>query len=140
MLEVLQQLTPGELQKVVLRLVDRREYKRDRDQLSLALKPMSDILAMEDLGIEYSGARPISVPGSPTILSSEELSAEGSASRSEADFLERQFSDEIDVGKLSLDPVVTTILQARIDEVQACPARRCILARFVFLAALLKAC
>src|SRR5437588_9374287 len=50
-LGVLRQLDAQHVEKVILRLVDLREYKGDRQQLGLAIRSMNSILAMEGLGV-----------------------------------------------------------------------------------------
>jgi len=58
-LEVLKQLHPSDLEKVILRLVDMREYKGVRDDLKLAARSMNDILAMDNLAIGFNGSQPL---------------------------------------------------------------------------------
>ena len=50
------------LEKIILRLVDIREYKGDKTKLSLARDSMDEILFMENLRVEFSGRDPFLVP------------------------------------------------------------------------------
>jgi hypothetical protein len=57
-LAVLEQLAPSDIEKVILRLVDPREYRGDEGTLRLAVRSMNGILAMDNLGVAFDGARP----------------------------------------------------------------------------------
>src|SRR6185312_12247230 len=57
-LGVLKQLEPSDIEKVILRLVDPREYKGVKDDLKLAVRSMNEILLLDSLAIGFDGARP----------------------------------------------------------------------------------
>src|SRR5216684_7000563 len=57
-LTVLKQLQPSDIEKVILRLVDIREYKGVGDSFKLAVKSMNEILIMDGLAIGFDNARP----------------------------------------------------------------------------------
>ncbi len=118
-LSVLKRLTPPELERVILRLVDLREYKADRGQLKLAATSMNDLLAMDEFGISFVGARPILTRASPLELNLEDLA--NSSSSDESIFLGQQFADSIAIADLKVDAVISGFLQSRVDEAQACP-------------------
>lgn len=122
-LGVLNGLQLGDLEKVILRLVDLREYKADKTMLSLASQAMNDILAMDNLGIDFVNARPVLVRAASISITVDDLQPPTS-STSASDFLTQQFSDTLNVDVLGVDAVVTPILQSRINEVQACPRDR----------------
>ncbi len=61
-LEVLKKLSIDDLENVILRLVDIREYKGDIENLKMAQKSMSDILFMENLDIIFKGKDPVIIP------------------------------------------------------------------------------
>lgn len=119
-LGVLQQLQPSEIEAVILRLVDLREYKGDKSLLGVAVRVMNAILSMESLEIHFHGARPGLKRGKPINLDQEELLSSTTAS-DESEFLSKQFTEQIHLRELGLDSVITTFLQARVDEVQSCP-------------------
>lgn len=119
-LDVLKKLEHRQVEQVILRLVDLREYKGDRSQLALAVDSMNSILAMDGFAIDFDGLHPILVRATPTRLTLEDLRVNAS-SPSEAAFLIQQFSDNLQVEELNLDPVLTQILQSRINEIKACP-------------------
>lgn len=58
-LETLESLSLEEIEKVILRLVDIREYKGDRESLKKAVEAMNGILLMENFEIELKGKDPI---------------------------------------------------------------------------------
>src|SRR5260370_22933161 len=57
-LEALKQLQPSDIEKVILRLVDIREYKGVGDSFKLAVQSMNEILIMDNLAIGFDDARP----------------------------------------------------------------------------------
>ena len=119
-LGVLKQLAPSELEKIILRLVDLREYKGSKEKLGIAVRTMNDILVMDNLGIDFVLSRPILTDAAPINIDMSDLTKVPIAT-DESSFLKQQFSDDIDLGELKLDAVITGFLQARVDEVQACP-------------------
>lgn len=120
-LDVLRELQPDRLERVILRLVDLREYRGNKQQLGLAVRSMNDILAMDALSVTFRGTVPILARASPISLDLQDL-ADPAATEPEAEqFLRKQFSDDIKIDDLGLDSVVTSFLQSRVDEVQACP-------------------
>lgn len=119
--EALKQLNYGEIERVILRLVDLRIYKGDREQLKEALGKMNGILAMEDLKIGFSGSTPILRRSETMDLGEEFENMTPNPSSEEQDFLSRRYSDDIDIADLSLDPELTKVLQSRVEEVLAAP-------------------
>lgn len=118
--EVLKGLQPSELEKVILRLVDLREYKADREKLKTALLSMNDILAMDDFGVALDGARPILIRATPMQLDEEELLRADEPVVGEDEFLRKRFDGEALIADLRLDPTLSDILQGRVDEVKKC--------------------
>ncbi|MEI7546887.1 MAG: hypothetical protein WCK21_02345 [Actinomycetota bacterium] len=119
-LSILRSLHPPFIEKVILRLVDLREYKADKEKFGLAFRSMNDILSMEDLGVEVDGARGVIVRATPLRLSSDDVMHRSSSAGNEADFLGRRFDETLDVDALGIESGVTTILQARIEEARVC--------------------
>lgn len=95
-LAVLEQLEPPEIERVILRLVDLREYGGDKTRLGLALKSMDGILAMENLTIGFDGSTPELRAAAGIVLDEKELRKDASGTE-EAAFLERRFSEELRV-------------------------------------------
>lgn len=118
-LGILKQLQPGDLEKVILRLVDLREYKADKKALKLAVQSMNDILAIDNFKIGFHGAQPMLLRADPISFDEDELTKP--ATEDEADFLGKQFNDDIRIADLGLDAIITPYLQKRIDEIQATP-------------------
>jgi hypothetical protein len=136
-LSVLQQLEPTAIEKVILRLVDLREYGGDKQKLGLALRSMNGILAMENLSVGFAGTKPELRRASGIELDEHELAKEPSAP-DEAAFLERRFTEDLRIDELGLDSVITGFLQARVDEVQACPKDKVSLGTIILLGSTLE--
>lgn len=120
--EILKQLQPSDLEKVVLRLVDLREYKVDRKVLKLAVQSMNGILAIDNFKVGFNGAQPILLRADPISFDEDEFTKP--VAEDESDFLGKQFSDDIKIADLGLDAVITPYLQERIDEIQATPKHK----------------
>jgi hypothetical protein len=58
-LETLENLSLEEVERVILRLVDIREYKGDQEFWRKAVDAMRGILLMEDFEIEFNGKEPV---------------------------------------------------------------------------------
>lgn len=116
-LDTLKHLSLEDIEKVVLRLVDIREYKGDREKLEVARKTMSDILFMENMDVIFQGRDPVFVPlkiGNRPIIHND-----GEMDLSEEDFLKKDF-EENDISKLNLDSQVESVLKERISEARKC--------------------
>lgn len=136
-LEILKQLQPSDLEKVVLRLVDLREYKADRKALKRAVQSMNDILAIDNFKIGFiNGAQPILLRADP--ISFDEKEFIEPAGTDESSFLSKQFSDDIKMSDLGFDTVITSYLQDRIDEIQASPKHKTPLATIFLLGSTLE--
>ncbi len=136
-LEVLKVLQPSDLEKVILRLTDLREYKTHKDELKLAVQTMNEILAIDNLGISFNGTQPILKQAEPISFDEEEF-LKPAASEDESTFLGQQFSDEIKVADLGYDSAITSFLQKRVDEIQACPKHKAPLATIFLLGSTLE--
>lgn len=137
-LGVLRSLQPSSLETVILRLVDLREYKANKEKLGLAFRSMNDILAMDDLGVELAGSRCVIVRVSPIQLSSNDVMPRAASSGNEAEFLSRRFDEALNVEALGVEPSVTAILQARIDEARVCAQADAHLATILLLGSTLE--
>jgi hypothetical protein len=122
-LEVLKSLTPSQLEAVALRLTDLREYKADQAKLRLALQSMNRILSMDGLAVGFSGSRPFLKQAQNLALDEVEL-MKPTPSTDEAEFLRHEFKESLRIDDLGLDAIVTLYLQARVDEIQACPRNK----------------
>ena len=136
-LGVLEQLPPSDLEKVILRLVDLREYGGDQEKLRLAMRSMNGILAIENLRVGFDGAAPELRRTSGIQLDEKELE-KNAAAPDEAAFLGRRFSEELRIEELELDSTITSFLQARVDEVQACPKEKVSLGTIILLGSTLE--
>lgn len=117
-LEVLHNINPAELERVILRLVDLREYRGMQDQLGLALRSMKSILAMDNLGISLAGAKPFLTEVEPLELDMNKLTSEPVAI-DESSFLGQHFLDDISIGELRIESAIAQLLQFRVDEVKS---------------------
>lgn len=115
-LATLNSLSPSDLEKVILRLVNPKEYKGDREMLKMAYKAMSDILSMESLKIVYNGAEPYLTR--IKTLDIDIATLENAHDSAESEFLQKEFSDDIDIDLLNLDTAVTKVLKSRIEEIK----------------------
>jgi hypothetical protein len=122
---------------VILRLVDLREYGGNKEKLGLALRSISGILAMENLSVGFAGATPELRRASGIELDEHELAKDPSAP-DEAAFLEQRFSEDLRIDELAFDSVITGFLQARVDEVQACPRDKVSLGTIILLGSTLE--
>lgn len=116
-LELLKQLTLDDLEKVILRLIDIREYKADRRKLEVATKAMNDILFMENMSVIFQGRDPVLTPLKES--SSPIVNITNTATDSEEEFLKKEF-EENDISKLGLDGTIEAILKERISESRQC--------------------
>jgi hypothetical protein len=107
-LGVLKQLQPSDIEKVVLRLVDPREYGGAGEGFKKAVQSMNEILAMVSLAVAIDNARPFIKHAAPLDFD-------------ESEFLSKQFGDDIHIQELGFDSVITSYLQSRVDEAQSCP-------------------
>jgi hypothetical protein len=119
-LDVLEQLEPSDIEMVILRLVDLREYGGDKEKLGVAVRAMNDILAMEAFGIGFVRARP-ELRRTAGIDLNELALEKDSPAPDEASFLKKRFEEDLRIEELELDAGITVFLQARIEEAQACP-------------------
>lgn len=122
-LGVLKQLQPSDIEKVILRLVDIREYKGVGDSFKLAVKSMNEILIMDGLAIGFDNARPFIKRAGPLMFDEPET-LKAITTQDEADFLGKQFGGDIKIKELGLDLVTTGYLQRRVDEAQSCPKNK----------------
>ena len=117
-LDVLNSLSLDDLEKVILRLVDIREYKGDKVLLDTACSAMTDILFMENMSVFFEGRDPVIVPlqkqKNPIIKTNQDFD-----DVSEEEFLKKDF-EENDITKIGLDSVIEAILKERIQEAQKC--------------------
>ena len=118
-LDVLKNLQPNDIERVILRLVDLKTYKGDKQLLRLAKTSMDDILAMDGFGVGYVGHTPVILRAAQMDLG--EFFESSGESPNADEFLKQQFSEDIQVDELGLDPSLTENLQGRIDEVKSAP-------------------
>src|SRR6185437_2279478 len=116
---ILEQLQPSDLEKVILRLADLREYKADVELLKIAVKQLNGALVMDGLRVGYENNKPGIMFANPMKLDDEVIALPKTPN--ENAFLSKQFSDDIKISELKLDTVVSGYLQDRVDEAQSCP-------------------
>lgn len=121
-LGVLKQLHPSDIEKVILRLVDPREYQGVGDSFKKAVQSMNEILVMESLAVGFDNVRPFIKRAAPQKFDEAEIFK--TTTKDETDFLRKQFGDDIHIQELGLDSVITSYLQQRVDEAQSCPKNK----------------
>jgi len=123
-LSTLEQLQPSDTEKVILRLADLREYKGDLDNLKTAIKELNAALLMDGYRVGFLNNKPVIQFAAQVKIDDEIISTPSSSDVSpseEDEFLQKQFSDEVKIGELNLDSVLTEYLQDRLEEAQNCP-------------------
>jgi len=119
-LSVLQNLNKNslaELEKVVLRLVDLKEYRGDADKLKQAVHSMNDILLMEGLSIVFR-------KNSPCIAEAKEINIDGIENeeyfpRKDTSTLQKEIH-ELNLRNLGIETNLLKILEERMDEIEFC--------------------
>lgn len=114
---------PSELEKVLLRLADAREYYDEPDQLPKVLTAVNTFLVHEGLRLENPGGRPRLLPCDPA------LAHPGQHAPVE---LKATMSDIIG------DPCMATLLGRRLDEARTCFANGAHVAAVIMLGSLLE--
>ncbi len=122
-LAVLKQLQPSDIEKVILRLVDPREYKGVGDDFKQAVQSMNEILIMDNLAVGFDNTRPFIKRAEPLKFDEAEI-FKTPTTKDEAEFLSKQFGDDINIQELGFDSVTTGYLQSRVDEAQSCPKNK----------------
>ncbi|MEU8524053.1 hypothetical protein AB0C77_00395 [Streptomyces sp. NPDC048629] len=112
-----------EIEKVLLRLADAREYYDEPDQLAKVLTAVNAFLVHEGLRLENPGGRPRLMPCDPA------LAQPGQHAPVE---LKATMSDVIG------DPRMATLLQRRLDEARTCFANGAHVAAVIMLGSLLE--
>jgi hypothetical protein len=124
-LSILEQLQPSDVEKVILRLSDIREYKGDLESLKVAVRELNSALLMDGYRVGFQNNKPVIQFAAQTKLDDEIINSPAQSDRasiSEEDkFLQKQFDDEIKISDLNLDVVLTEYLQDRLEEAQNCP-------------------
>lgn len=118
-LSILEQLQPSDVEKVILRLADLREYKGDLEQLKLAVKAINSALRMDGYKVGFQNNKPVIQFADQVKLDDEIFSS--LTQPDEKEFLQKQFSDDINISELGIDAVLTDYLQDRVNEAQSCP-------------------
>ncbi|HEU5187362.1 MAG TPA: hypothetical protein VFT87_02560 [Candidatus Saccharimonadales bacterium] len=118
-LGILEQLQPSDVEKVILRLADLREYKGDLEQLKLAVKAINSALRMDGYRVGFQNNKPVIQFADQVKLDDEIVSSPSQPD--EKEFLQKQFSDDINISELGIDAVLTDYLQDRVNEAQSCP-------------------
>jgi hypothetical protein len=114
----LMSLSPEELERVVLRLGDLREYSGDEDQWGRAVHQLRDLIALHGFGLEFNGMNPyltrvaIQTPIVPPRATA--------PIDDESAFLAKRFADAIDVASIGIEPTVVPFIEQRIAEARAC--------------------
>ncbi len=122
-LDVLKQLKPNDIEKIILRLTDLKEYKGDKEKLKLSVITMNDILLMDNLAVGFIGVQTYLKRAEPITIDEEKV-VEHTVAQTEDEFLKKQFTEKINIDELKLDSVISTYLQKRVDEIQACPQNK----------------
>ena len=117
-LSILEQLQPSDLEKVILRLADLREYKADVDLLKMAVTQLNRALILDGFKVGYTNNKPVLRFSDPMKVDDEILSSP--PAKDESEFLSKNYGDDLKISELNLDAVLTEYLQDRIDEANSC--------------------
>lgn len=117
---ILDQLTPSEIERVILRLADLKEYKGKFDLLKKAIKELNVALSLDGYKIGFVNNRAVIQFADPLKLDDDIIGEPDNVD--EKDFLDKQFVDKIKINELNLDTVLTEYLQDRVNEAQSCPS------------------
>lgn len=118
-LGILDQLQPSDIEKVILRLADLREYKADLEQLKMAVKVLNPALSMDGYKVGFQNNKPVIQFADQMRIDDEMVSSPSTSD--EKEFLQKQFNDEIKISDLNIDAILTEYLQDRVEEAQSCP-------------------
>jgi len=117
-LSILEQLSPSDLEKVILRLADLREYKGDVDLLKMAVRQLNKALILDGFKVGYTNNKPVLRFSDPMKVDDEILSSP--PVKDESEFLSKKYGDDLVIDELKLDSVLTGYLQDRVDEANNC--------------------
>jgi hypothetical protein len=99
---------------------------------------MNSVFGMDGFGIGFDGPKPFLVRANLRTYTTEELTSTRKLDGDEASFLDWQFADNIHIDDLRLEPIITSILQARVDEIIACPRSKVALGTIFLLGSTLE--
>jgi hypothetical protein len=99
---------------------------------------MNSVFGMDGFGVGFDGPKPFLVRANLRTYTTEELTSTRKLDGDEASFLDRQFADNIHIDDLRLEPIITSILQARVDEIIACPRSKVALGTIFLLGSTLE--
>lgn len=129
-LDVLKQLPLQHLERVILRLVDIREYKGDRSKLQMAAKAMNDTMFMESMIVSFNGRDPILAQLKESTDPIIREVVNGNPDMTETEFLKRDFEIN-DIAKLNLDGSIEITLKDRIREARECVGHKAYLSSVI---------
>ncbi len=135
-METLSSLQPSELEKVILRLADPREYKADLEKLKMAVRRLNQGLQMDGFKVGFEKNKPVIRFGDE--LSIDDETVNQPAANDEAEFLQKNYSDEIKIRELKLEAELTEYLQDRVDEANDCPPGKVSLGQIFLLGSTLE--
>ncbi len=119
---ILEQLSPSDLEKVILRLTNLKEYSGDMDKLKKAVIEMNSALSMDNYRVSFEGNMPVIKFAEPIKINDDVLNSDND--QGESTFLDKQFSEDIKISDLNLDVVLSEYLQDRVDEIQNTPKEK----------------
>ncbi|MFC5200561.1 hypothetical protein [Streptomyces kaempferi] len=111
----------ADIERVILRLADRREYLQQPDNYDAVFTRLQDILALEGLRIDYSKTRPVLTDYDPD-----------DAPRPQRVELKVAITDLVD------DPDLASAVQLRLDEARICQQHGAYTAAVIMLGSLLE--
>lgn len=119
---ILQQLTPQDAEKVILRLANLKEYKGDMSKLKQVTRELNNALAMDNFKVSYINNQPQIIRAQPIVIDDDVIASH--VALDEKQFLEKQFSEDISISDLGIDAVLTDYLQDRVNEIQSIPKNK----------------
>jgi hypothetical protein len=135
--ETLKKLSYSNIEKIILRLTDLKEYKGNKEFLKIAINSMNEILLMDNLAVSFEENHSVIKKAGPINLNEDEI-VQPQLVKNEENFLKQQFPEEIKIEKLGFDAVITTYLQNRVNEIISCQKNKVALGSIFLLGSTLE--
>ncbi|MEF2174934.1 MAG: hypothetical protein V3575_00560 [Candidatus Absconditabacteria bacterium] len=126
---VLKDLDLSDIEKIILKLVDIRLYKGNRENLKLAFHTINNILELEGIKVVFNG--PIAQLEYFELDMNRLISEEKPLNIKETGFLNKEY--QIDIKQLGLNNDMLLILQNRLDEINVCINNKCLLSSIILM-------
>ncbi len=134
-LDILNGLSPKEIEAVILRLADLKEYRGDINQLKMAVSALNNVLIIDGYKIHYKYNKPV-LRRAEGIEINDGMFATSEAINvrtDELEFLGKVFNDNFSINNLGIDDSLVEILSSRIREIRQCIADNIVLGGIILI-------